>query len=120
MFKNLPSIAAIASIALASPAFAHAKLLSTSPADGAQLTEAPKTLSLTFAELVKLALVEVGGAGQPVPITLDRAAKATATVVVRFPALAPGRYEVHWSAVSPGDGHVSKGSLVFTIQPATH
>ena len=120
MHKKLLGIVAVAGALLASAAFAHAKLLRASPADGAQLAEAPKALSLTFAESVKLASVAVSSAGQAVPVTIDRAAKAAATVVVPLPALAPGRYDVRWSAVSPDDGHVSKGSLAFTVQSAKH
>jgi methionine-rich copper-binding protein CopC len=120
MFRKLVGAAAVAGALLTGPAFAHAKLTHTSPADGAQLTEAPTALTLSFAEAVKLAALTVEGAGTTVPLTIDRTAKATATIVVPLPALSPGRYEVRWSAMSPGDGHVMKGSLTFTIMPAKH
>lgn len=117
MHKKLLGIVAMAGVLLASAAFAHAKLMSASPADGAQLTEAPKALTLTFAEAVKLASVAVSSSRHAIPVTIDRAAKAAAAVVVPLPALPPGRYEVRWSTISPDDGHVSKGSLAFTVQP---
>ena len=117
MRNTLVTVAAVATVLIGSSVFAHAKLVSTSPADGARLADAPVTLTLSFAEPVKLASVAISGAGHSVPIAVDRTAKATATVAVPLPALVPGRYDVRWSAVSPSDGHVTKGSLVFTIQP---
>ena len=120
MLRKLLTIAAAAGVLLASPAFAHAKLLSASPSDGAQLSDPPKALMLTFAEAVKLGSVAISSAGHVVPVTIDRTAKAAATVAVPLPALEPGRYEVRWSAVSPDDGHVSKGALTFTVLPAKH
>lgn len=120
MSKYFLRIAAVSGLLLASQAFAHAKLLSSSPADGAELAGTPAALTLSFAEPVKLATMTVSAAGPAVPVTVDRAAKAAASVTVPLPALAPGRYEVHWSAVSPSDGHVSKGSLTFTVQSAKH
>lgn len=106
---------------LASPhVLAHAKVLSASPADGAELAVAPAALTLSFSEPARLATVTLSSAGRAIPVTIDRSAKAAATVVIPLPTLTPGRFEVHWSAISPGDGHVSKGSLTFTIQPAKH
>lgn len=99
---------------------AHAKLLSASPADGAELAAAPGALTLSFAQPVKVGSVTVSGAGRAIPITIDRGAKAMATVVLPLPSLAAGRYTVRWSAIWPGDGHVSKGSLTFTVHSTKH
>ena len=120
MNKKILGVVVVAGVLLASAAFAHAKLLSASPADGAQLTDAPRALTLSFAEAVKVASVAFSSSGHAVPVTIDRTAKAAATVVVPLPALSAGRYEVRWSAVSPDDGHVSKGSLTFTLKTAKH
>jgi copper resistance protein C len=120
VLKKYLLVAGVVGALLANLAFAHAKLLSASPADGAQLAEAPKALTLSFGEAVKLASVTVTSGELVVPVTVDRTAKAAASVVVPLPMLAPGRYQVRWSAVSPDDGHVSKGSLTFTVQPAKH
>jgi methionine-rich copper-binding protein CopC len=37
---------------------------------------------------------------------------------VPLPPLAAGKYQVQWSALSPDDGHVVKGSYSFTITGA--
>lgn len=120
MNTKLLCIVAVATFLFSNAVSAHAKLLSASPADGAQLTEAPGALTLAFAEAVKIASVVVSSSGHAVPVTIDRTAKASATVVVPLPGLTPGQYEVRWSAVSPDDGHVSKGSLTFTLKTAKH
>ena len=120
MPRNVLAIAAVAGVLLAGPVLAHAKLLNASPADGAQLVHAPKALTLSFAEPVQLASVALNGDGGAVPVAIDRTAKPTGTVVVPLPALKPGRYKLNWSVVSPGDGHVAKGSLAFTLQPTQH
>ena len=38
-----------------------------------------------------------------------------ARVGVSLPALATGKYQVQWSALSPDDGHVAKGVFSFAI-----
>src|SRR5262249_44135278 len=50
------SLATVLVVALASPAFAHASLLSTNPAPGAVLTSTPNAITLTFNEPVTVAL----------------------------------------------------------------
>jgi methionine-rich copper-binding protein CopC len=120
MLKQHLLVAGVVGVLLVSSVSAHAKLLNTSPADGAQLAEPPKALTLSFAEAVKLASVTVTSGELVVPVTVDRTTKAASSVVVPLPALAPGRYQVRWSAVSTDDGHVSKGLLTFTVEAAKH
>lgn len=117
MLKHILLVLAAAGAIAAGPASAHAKLQRSSPDNGAKVTEAPKTLTLSFNESVQLAALSLSTHGKPVPVVIDRAAAAAATVTVPLPALAPGDYEVRWNALSPSDGHVTKGSLVFTIIP---
>ncbi len=98
-------------------AFAHAKLLSTAPADGARLEVAPNALTLKFNEAVRLAVLKVAkdGAQAPVPVALDRGAAAAPAVSVALPPLGSGTYRVEWSAITADDGHVVKGAFSFTI-----
>jgi methionine-rich copper-binding protein CopC len=116
MMFGLPLAAVTVLGALAAaPCFAHARLQSSVPANNAQLTEAPKTLTLKFDEAAQLAVLKLIGAGKEVPIAVDKADKAAATFTVGLPALAPGKYEVRWTAVSADDGHVTRGSFTFSI-----
>jgi methionine-rich copper-binding protein CopC len=106
---------AVAGMILAGLALGHAKLRSSSPPDDAQLQRAPESLTLNFNENVRLAVLTLTGDGKEIPLKLDRNAAAAPEVTVRLPPLSDGRYQVHWSALSPDDGHVTRGTLSFTI-----
>jgi methionine-rich copper-binding protein CopC len=100
---------------LAGPAFGHAKLRGTIPAAEAQLPVAPKSLTLSFNEDVRLAVLTLTANGKDIPVTVDRSAPAAPQVTVTLPVLAVGIYQVRWSALSPDDGHVSKGTFSFAV-----
>jgi methionine-rich copper-binding protein CopC len=106
---------ALAGMILAGPALGHAKLRSTIPAADAQLQVAPKSLTLNFNEDVRLAVLTLTVDGRDIPVTVDRSAPAAPQVIVTLPVLAVGKYQVRWSALSPADGHVSKGTFSFAI-----
>ncbi len=118
MFRTVVLATAAAGIFLCGPVFAHAKLASSVPASNAEVSTAPTSLTLTFDEEVKLALLKLSTGGKDTPVTVDSAAKAAKTVVLPLPALSPGKYEVHWTAVSADDGHVTKGTFSFTVGSA--
>jgi hypothetical protein len=96
-------------------ALAHAKLLSSSPADKAQLAQAPKSLELKFSETARLAMVKLSSGGKEIPLSVDKSAKADQSFSLTLPALSPGSYTVQWTAVASDDGHVTKGSFSFSI-----
>jgi methionine-rich copper-binding protein CopC len=107
--------AAASGLLIAGPVFAHAKLRSSVPSADAQLQVAPKSLTLSFNEDVRLAALTLTMDGKNVPVAVDRNAPAARQVSVALPALAMGKYQVQWSALSIDDGHVSKGTFSFTI-----
>jgi methionine-rich copper-binding protein CopC len=115
MLKNILLAFGLCGVFAAGPCMAHAKLQSSSPANNAHLTEAPKTLTLQFNEAAQLAVLKLIRDGKEVPIPLDKGAKAGQTFTLTLPALSPGSYTVQWSAVAADDGHVTKGSFVFSI-----
>ncbi|MGH3111735.1 MAG: CopD family protein [Gaiellaceae bacterium] len=103
--------------ASASPAFAHATLIDTSPAHGAVLEQAPEVVRLRFDERVGLVptsvrvydsdaqRVEVGDAEQP----------TDGVVEVRLPGdLAEDTYTVAWRVLSE-DSHPIRGAFVFSV-----
>jgi methionine-rich copper-binding protein CopC len=106
-------------LALANVSHGHARLVSSSPAGGAQVGEAPKVLTLTFDEEVKLAKLTLTRDGAPISINLDTSAPGAKTVTVPVTPLAPGAYALHWTALSTDDGHVTKGTFTFTVIGAT-
>jgi hypothetical protein len=115
MLKTTLLTFALCGMVAAGTCLAHAKLQSSSPADNAHLTAAPKTLTLKFSEAAQLALLKLARDGKDIPLPLDKNAKADSTFTLMLPPLSPGNYTVHWSAVAADDGHVTKGSFVFSV-----
>ena len=115
MLKNALLALALCSVVAAAPCMAHAKLQSSMPANNAKLAQAPKTLTLNFNETAQLAVLKLVRDGQEIPVPLDKGAKAGQTFTLTLPALSPGTYTVHWSAMAVDDGHVTKGSFTFSI-----
>lgn len=98
------------------PAFAHARLLSSDPADGASLAIAPERVSLTFnedmpAEFSTITVIGPDGAAW-------HAGELTAngpTISTAVRPLGPaGWYEIGYRVVSR-DGHPIQGSVAFTL-----
>jgi hypothetical protein len=115
MLKNALLALSLCGIVAAGPCLAHAKLQSSSPADNAKLSEAPKTLTLKFSEAAQLAVLKLVHDGKEIPVPLDKGAKAGQSFTLTLPTLAPGNYTVQWSAMAADDGHVTKGSFSFSI-----
>lgn len=103
------------SLPLAAPSFGHAKLLSSTPASGAQVAEVPKAITLTFNEAAKLTALTLLHAGKETSVTIDKSAPAAKSMVVPVTGLMPGSYEVNWTAIATDDGHVTRGHFSFTI-----
>jgi copper resistance protein C len=103
---------------LATPAFAHAHLELSDPADKATVA-APASLSLTFTEGLELAFsgIEVTGPSGPVMLGAASLSGADHTVltVVLPTVLAAGTYTVKWHALST-DGHKTTGSYSFVVK----
>jgi copper resistance protein C len=115
MFKNACLAFALSGALAAGPCLSHAKLQSSTTADNAQLTQAPKTLTLNFSEAAQLARLVVVGDGKEISIPIDKTAKASQSFTLPLPGLVPGKYTVQWTAVAADDGHVTKGTFSFSI-----
>ncbi|HJQ86925.1 MAG TPA: copper resistance CopC family protein, partial [Propionibacteriaceae bacterium] len=117
------ALAAILAVSLSllfsAPAAAHAELVNTTPANGAQLTKPPTEIEMTFTESVNLVpdgIRLVDGAGAVVP-TPDPTV-AGGTVLWPMPtALPEGAYVVTFRVVS-ADGHPIGGAFTFGIGAA--
>jgi len=98
-----------------SAALAHAALHHTSPPAGSTLPTAPTEVSLWFTDDLEGAFssVEVkdsdGGR-----VDQGKAEVSGNAMRVRVKALSPGRYRVHWRAVSV-DTHKSEGDFTFQV-----
>jgi copper resistance protein C len=112
-------LAGLALLLGAGPAFAHTRLLSSDPADGASLDAGPQRVSLTFNESVSADFTQLtvvgpdGGRYETGAVSADGG-----TVSIGVQPLGPaGRYEVGYRVVS-ADGHPVTGSLAFTLTTA--
>lgn len=109
-------IVSLAVLGWASPAAAHADLVSSSPADGAILDAPPSQITLRFTEGVDLQsdgvrLLDAGGT--PVAVGPAEADGSTATAAIDT-ELDRGSYVVAWRAVS-ADGHPIRGAFTFSV-----
>ena len=116
---HLGVLAALLSLGLAGPAFAHAHLTSSMPAPDA-VVAAPASLRLSFSEGLELRFTGIkltGPDGVAVP-TGDAALDpdGTTLIVPVTGALPAGAYTVDWHALSK-DGHTTHGRYVFTVGP---
>jgi copper transport protein len=114
----VPLAAVLFVAASATPAFAHATLVQTSPAAGQVLGQSPKTVTLGFDESVEVALgairvfnskgqrLDVGGASHP--------AGQQSRVRVDLPKLENDSYVVTWRVIS-ADSHPVQGAFTFQV-----
>lgn len=105
----------------ASPVAAHNTLVSSSPADGAQLTSSPSQISLLFdlpAPLETASAVLIDPNSVRTDLTgLAHGPAGDTEIIVPLPADLSGPMTVRWRLVSP-DGHAITGRVSFTVTPA--
>ncbi|MCS6573722.1 copper resistance protein CopC [Curtobacterium flaccumfaciens pv. flaccumfaciens] len=102
------------------PASAHSALTSSTPADGAVVTEPLQAVDLTFSEAPLAGLdaglrIQVTDAGGTDVATGD--VTVSGTTMRRAVDLDRGNYTVLWRYVSP-DGHPIEGTLAFDYRAA--
>ena len=112
---------AAATLAAPAPAFAHAHLRHSAPADGAHLSAAPRELRLTFSEDVvadvsRLELVGPDSAAVELGVLSLASDSANQLVAAIRGPLKPGEYRVTY-LVAAADGHPVRGSFAFFIAP---
>ncbi|MFE6967784.1 copper resistance protein CopC [Isoptericola sp. NPDC057653] len=105
-------------LAVAQPAAAHDRLVSSDPADGAEVAEPPTTLTLVFSAAMldsgaQVAVTTPDGT-TPAKVTVD-GEEAVATLPADLPG---GDWDVAWRVVS-SDGHPIEGDLSFTVAAAS-
>ena len=108
-------VAPLIVIATASPASAHARLISTDPPGGATLDEAPDSVRLTFSETIEttFAGVQVFGPDRERVESGEARVQGERVVVPLDDDLAGGRYTVVFRIIS-GDGHPVRSQFRFT------
>jgi copper resistance protein C len=118
-FLRLAAATVAACVALllgAAPAYAHARLESSTPADGSSVANAPDTVSLTFsddiqAEFASMTLVGPDGTNYQ---TGDVSASGGTITTSGKPLGPTGAYTIGYRVVSD-DGHPVQGKVAFTL-----
>lgn len=115
--KNLLRHALLsAGLVICVPAYAHGKLVSSTPANDAVLAQAPASIELRFNEAVEVAFTTIALTG---PVNADRLTTTSdgdrSKVIAPLPALTAGTYHVKWTTVGH-DGHHVSGTLVFSVK----
>jgi copper transport protein len=108
----------VAMLTLAPSAFAHARLIGSQPADGAELRQGPASVSFVFDDTItpgsRVAAIRDGGGsalgGKAVAVGDG---KRTLVVPLRK-KLTRGDYSVRWAVVSD-DGHPISGVIAFSV-----
>jgi methionine-rich copper-binding protein CopC len=105
-------------LSLAAVAAAHASLVESEPMDEGSLERTPATLSALFDE-------ELDRAGSSIFVRNEAREEVASGGVspeneflmeVELPALPPGEYEALWTARTPDDLAVTRGTFTFTIE----
>ncbi len=101
------------------PAFAHALLTASVPADGATLEHPPAEIQLTFTESLDPALSVVhvldASGSQVEEGKTEALAGQPAQLRVALGELGQGTYTVTWRTTSALDGHTTIGSVAFGV-----
>ena len=96
-------------------AFAHARLVSSTPAAGGTEHGPSIAITLKFDSRVDgvrshLALMMPNGSIKPLKIVADGASELDAHF-----KLPPGKYTIRWQALST-DGHITRGEIPFAVR----
>lgn len=121
-FRRAAGAVAAAALLVLVPASAraHATLVSSDPADGAELPRPPDRILLRFDEALHLDLSSFdlrALGGDLVPLGRpEGASRDPGLVVLRPPPLARGVYALSWAVMSREDAHLVRGMIVFGVQ----
>lgn len=119
-------LAAIATLVTTTTAYAHPKLLKSTPAAGT-IAAAPKAITLEFSEKLvpnfsgaELTMTSMPGTAQHPAMKVDGLRTAfgpdgKTVIVTPAKSLAPGGYRIDWHAVA-GDTHRITGKFAFTVR----
>ena len=123
LFAGASVLVAIIVILIAAPPVqAHSFLVSTTPAQGERLSQAPEWLLLEFSEEVDLASTELRLLSSDAAQIAELKPEAVGSGLGIRASLKPlenGVYVVSWQAQSAIDGHGSLGEYAFSVGPVS-
>ena len=105
-----------------SPAFAHAILVTSTPASDQTVAAPPTAIVLRYNSRVdqRRSLVTIAGPAQnkPLPLSIDQGAPANELRLSPPAAMPAGSYVLRWQVLAT-DGHITRGEVPFIVGP-TH
>jgi copper resistance protein C len=112
------SLGLVLGLAAMRPAFAHAVLVESSPAIGAQVQPGAIALRLRFNSRIdrtrsRLTLIHEDHSTAVLPIDRD----GTDDLLLSNVTLGPGSYVVRWQVLAL-DGHITRGDVPITVRGA--
>jgi methionine-rich copper-binding protein CopC len=118
-FLSVLAVGSAAALAIASPALAHTKLVSSNPSENATLATGPRTITLTFNERLvpafsKFKVTMPGRSGVKVPVATVVSRDGKRIVGTLASPLGRGSYKVLWTAAGT-DGHKMTGEVAFQV-----
>lgn len=106
-------------LAIATHVEAHARLVSSQPADGVVIAASPAAVTLVFSESARVTALSIQAGGEKTAKKLIVAtAEDSVSHAIALPALNAGDYTLTWHALSD-DGHVTSGTVKFSVHPDT-
>src|SRR5438874_7489275 len=115
--RTLAAAAALSAAAAAAPpaAWAHARLVSASPSDGAVLPTAPRQVTIRFDEPVRAlsGTTVVANSGKR-PVVAGKPRTHGRVLAISLRKLGDGDYTVRWRVLSD-DGHTVQGVFPFAV-----
>lgn len=106
---------AVAAALLCSAVYGHSEKQDTTPRDGAQLSETPEMIHMTFDDPMRLTMVRlVNAEGTEMPIVRTTGLEPSLEFHAEPEPLEPGRYVVEWRGLA-SDGHAMRGSFSFEL-----
>jgi methionine-rich copper-binding protein CopC len=119
-FLSLLALGGAATLGLASPGFAHAKLVSSNPVANATVSTGLKSITLVFNERLvptfsNLELVMPEHAGMKVPVATTVSRDGKRIIGTLKSRLSSGAYKVVWTAAG-SDGHKRTGEVAFRVR----
>lgn len=100
----------------ATSAFAHSKVDTTTPADGAAVDSAPAEINMDFANDIRLTRVEMTFEDTPsVPLELGAQTSFGKAFILPLQDMGQGAYRIDWRGLG-ADGHAMQGAFTFTVE----
>ncbi len=111
--KRIATLALLST--LATSAFGHSRVDTTTPENGALIGEVPVDISFNFAGDIRLTRVDMTHEDHP-PVTLDLGKQISFERVFTLPmqGMGEGTYRIEWRGLGK-DGHAMQGDFMFTV-----